>query len=789
MRLPSLVALVVLPFLIGSAGPPPVSTTAPADDGRVILLGFDGADARTVDLLLEQYPDRYPAFRKLKAEGTFAPLEVVAPPESPVSWAALNTGQNPAKTGVPGFVRRDNGTGDSAPFPTLGHIKMESVPLAAIDNTPVPKMSVMTTALMCGGGIFFVVALICMILLRGKIVVSVLIAAVVGGGAAYAGAHVRGLLPEKFPRTSNPNRAENVWDYAARAGVKCVVIDPAQAFDMPTPDGAEVLWGLGIPDATNDLGQWAIYTTDPDEFDPPPKGRLKNKNGGLTAGRVFRVDERDGRIQTRVFGPKDFWKQPRLEAERDELKAKLDDPDFDPNKAMKVSDRYRDLKDEVAELAVEGITLPMEIELLADSARITIGEETKELKEGEWSDFYSLEFELNWLIQVHAITRVKLVSLHEPYFKLFVNVLDIDPRQPPFWQPISAPAEFAATLEGRCGLYETYGWSTATMPFKDREVDPELLMEDVEFTMKWRENLVYDQLGRDDWKFFMGVFSTTDRVQHMMYQYWDEEHPQHDAAIADREMTFFGQTIRMRDAIPAIYEQMDRIVGKVLADYVRPNDTLLVCSDHGFQSCRHQVNINNWLHEKGYLALRSSINKNNNSGLAFVDWDNTTAYSLGMGFIYLNLRGREFKGQVKLEDLDATVQRLKQDLLAEDFVHEVYVTKEIHDGPHLDMESDLIVGFAPLYRVSWGGTSGGLAIVKDDLGLYVPGPVIEDNDSPWSGGHVSVALPDVAGVFFSNRHVEVPAEGLKALQLAPTVLDLVGVAVPPEMDLGPMTIR
>ena len=36
-------------------------------------------------------------------------------------------------------------------------------------------------------------------------------------------------------------------------------------------------------------------------------------------------------------------------------------------------------------------------------------------------------------------------------------------------------------------------------------------------------------------------------------------------------------------------------------------------------------------------------------------------------------------------------------------------------------------------------------------------------------------LPDVAGVFFSNRKVELPADGPKALQIAPTVLDLVGV--------------
>ena len=453
-----------------------------------------------------------------------------------------------------------------------------------------------------------------------------------------------------------------------------------------------------------------------------------------------------------------------------------------------LSDRQRDLKDEINDLEDEGASLPIKIELLDDSARITIGDQTHEVADGEWSEFYELTFELNWLLKVNAITRVKLVHLRDPFFELFVNVLDIDPRQPPFWQQISTPSDYAADLSHRCGLYETYGWPTATMPFKDGEVDPELLMEDVEFTMKWREGLVDEELKRDDWKFFMGVFSTTDRVQHMMYQYYDELHPLHDAEVADREMTFFGEPMKMRDAVPAIYEQMDRIIGEVWDEHVGPNDTLLVCSDHGIQSCRHQVNLNNWLLEKEYLATKS-LSKRNSQWLLYVDWDKTQAYSLGMGFLYLNLKGREFKGQVDPSERRAMMERIREELLAEEYVTEVYIVEDIHEGPHLDLEADMIVGFAPYYRISWGGTSGGISVVKDELGIDVPGPVIEDNDSPWSGGHVSVALPHVEGVLGSNRHVAIPDEGARSLQVAPTILSLLGVDVPEEMDLGPLSFE
>ena len=98
-------------------------------------------------------------------------------------------------------------------------------------------------------------------------------------------------------------------------------------------------------------------------------------------------------------------------------------------------------------------------------------------------------------------------------------------------------------------------------------------MEDVEFTMKWRERLTASALERDDWRILMSVFSTTDRVQHMMYQFYDTEHPLYDEAAANREMTFFGETIRLRDAIPAIYKHMDRVMGDVLAK-LEANDTL-----------------------------------------------------------------------------------------------------------------------------------------------------------------------------------------------------------------------
>jgi hypothetical protein len=113
--------------------------------------------------------------------------------------------------------------------------------------------------------------------------------------------------------------------------------------------------------------------------------------------------------------------------------------------------------------------------------------------------------------------------------------------------------------------------------------------------------------------------------------------------------------------------------------------------------------------------------------------------------------------------------------------------RDIHDGKHLGLEADLVPGFYAPYRVGWSLATGGLSTIDAD-GVTKPGPFCTDNDSNWSGDHVSMALDEVRGVFFSNKKVALPPEGVRALQIAPTVLDLLGVPVPPEMDLPPLEL-
>ena len=48
-------------------------------------------------------------------------------------------------------------------------------------------------------------------------------------------------------------------------------------------------------------------------------------------------------------------------------------------------------------------------------------------------------------------------------------------------------------------------------------------------------------------------------------------------------------------------------VRRVLDEHLQDGDLLMMCADHGFQSFRHQVNVNNLLAEAGLLKLKSGI--------------------------------------------------------------------------------------------------------------------------------------------------------------------------------------
>jgi len=787
--------------LLTLLGTPGVARNANSD-GRVIVLGFDGADARTVSELMAA--GQLPNLSKLAQQGTFAPLVSTNPAESAAGWAALNTGINPAKNGVPSFLVRN--IASVGPLPAAGHIVPGTTkPIEDFEHTGIMKWLVDTDPMLLtggvGGGAFVIFFGIFALLLRVKKTVALPLALLLGGAGGWGVNHATTYVPSEVPNVyENKVTAEGFWAVAARAGVESVVLDAALAFDQPTVPGARVLGGLGLPDVRAALnGEWFIYTTDDLELSRPPKGDETSSGSGFT----FRVDERDGKVQTDLYGPINFWERDRIVRRIAALDEQLEDKDLGWKESRGLRESQKEEKDALKAFDrnehENRTSTPLVMERVGDKVRVTIGGRSEDLAEGQWSDWFHPDFQINPLIHVSSVTRVRLVSANDP-LELYVNTLEIDPADPPFWQPVSSPSTFSADLVEWIGSpFETLGWACMTNQMKDEKLDISVFLEDIEFTMGWREKMTMTTLGRDDWRILFSVFSTTDRVQHIMYKYYDAEHPMHDPEEAARKVTFFGEQVALSDVIPAIYRQADRIVGRVMNEGLKPDDTLMLCADHGFTSYRRGLNVNNWLAEKGYLSLKPGVKKSEGSIVyAYPDWSKTQAYSLGLGMLFLNLEGREPRGIVKLEEATELLERIRVDFLAEvdpetgtNVGHDAIIMKDLYDGPWGTAEyecADMMLGFARNYRTSWSTVFGKIKL-KDEGGKIVLGELYTDNKNNWSGDHASNSPEVVPGIFFCNRQVDLPAGGVSVMHLAPTVLDLMGVGIPAEYEKPALSIN
>jgi predicted AlkP superfamily phosphohydrolase/phosphomutase len=182
-------------------------------------------------------------------------------------------------------------------------------------------------------------------------------------------------------------------------------------------------------------------------------------------------------------------------------------------------------------------------------------------------------------------------------------------------------------------------------------------------------------------------------------------------------------------------------------------------SDHGFTSWRRAVNLNTWLLESGYLAVRDPSLLGEGVFLSNVDWSRTQAYALGFNGIYINLRGRESVGAVPAaeyrllrDEISRRLSRLVDPATGESAVREVFVRDETYaDAGQRDLGPDLVVGYSRGFRASDATAEG-----------KVPPAVWEDNTAKWSGDHLM--HPDVVpGVLFTTRPLKQPVASLRDL--------------------------
>jgi len=277
------------------------------------------------------------------------------------------------------------------------------------------------------------------------------------------------------------------------------------------------------------------------------------------------------------------------------------------------------------------------------------------------------------------------------------------------------------------------------------------LCEDVALTLARRAEAMFYFMLHEDWDFFHCHIMETDRLHHFLW----------------REMEQNAPTLGQR--FYAFYRQLDGVVGQLRTRL--PDDAeLMILSDHGFCGIQQEVYVNHWLAQQGWLQFeadppRSLEDISSRAG----------AYSLDPGRIYINLRGREPRGCVapgeEYERLRAEIAQAALELTdpasGERLFQAAHKREDIYRGPCLESAPDLVLqpvdGFDPkgaIFKETLtfrGPTLVGMHTFNDAL-LYVRGHRIQPGN--WS-----------------------------ILDATPTILTLMGLPVPTQMDGHPMTER
>lgn len=332
------------------------------------------------------------------------------------------------------------------------------------------------------------------------------------------------------------------------------------------------------------------------------------------------------------------------------------------------------------------------------------------------------------------------------------------------------------------------------------------MLDELHFELEQRTTVMLDLLKQYHPDFAMVVYNGTDKIGHALWHCLDPQHPFYDAAEA----------AEYRPAIQEYFGAVDRTLARLL-EAVDEDTHVMLMSDHGMGPIYRFLYLNNWLLESDYLHLRSDpatglkratfhlgltpINVYDGLvklGLARlrtrvdfrprerilarfflslndVDWERTRAYSFGnVGQIYLNVRGREPKGIVSRgaeyeaarDEIIARLREVRDPVSNEPIMTEIYRREELYDGPYLNEAPDIVVLPRDL-KIQAAGTS---AFMHNRV-LGLP----RGN----AGGH------RMDGIWLLKGRDIQPGlwlEGVRIVDLAPTLLHVLGLPVPTDMD-------
>jgi len=249
-------------------------------------------------------------------------------------------------------------------------------------------------------------------------------------------------------------------------------------------------------------------------------------------------------------------------------------------------------------------------------------------------------------------------------------------------------------------------------------------------------------------------------MHHGFWKDMDPEHRKHEPGG------------RFESAILDYHVHLDGLLAK-LVEQADDDTVVLVVSDHGAKRMDGGIRVNEWLRGEGLLATLREPNGTERLADVGVDWPRTTAWGDGGYYarIFLNVRGREPEGTIAPENYervrDDIARRLEAipDEIGRPIGTHAYKPEELYEQVG-GVAPDLIVHFGDLFWRSVG-TIGG------DEGIHT----FENDTGPDDANHAQDGLLIISGPGIEPG----PRHGMHLLDVAPTVLELLGLGVPSGM--------
>ena len=297
-----------------------------------------------------------------------------------------------------------------------------------------------------------------------------------------------------------------------------------------------------------------------------------------------------------------------------------------------------------------------------------------------------------------------------------------------------------------------------------KALDPDVLLEKTYEMTDMQIKLLKDLIVNEKWDFFVGVMIGTDRLQHMLWNHFDETHRK------------YIKGSKHKNALRDYYSYIDKKLGEII-ELIDEGTIIMVASDHGMIKQEGKININNWLIKEGYLVLKESVKLDGKKRFStdFIDTEKTLAYGIGAYYarIYIN---KEKAGSDYTKIREELIEKIKNipDDKGRKIETVIYKTEEVYKYTSDSECPDLIVYFDDLRWAS-----------NPDLG--------QESMYSWetavgadSAGHSRQGCFIISGKGISNKG---KIDDIDIRQVAPTILKLLNLRIPGDIKIKAIEVQ